>query len=484
MKSTRKTFKTVVQPIRFGMLILASLFLHDAAAETLRLDITPGSLSRALKEAALTPRVLEVTGTGDFRDLRAAASLGPETETLNLSDLKIVSYLSGYKPGGDNGYYEADAIPAYSFALCRARKIILPSSVKAIGEGAFAAASSEFVVLPESLKSLGEFAFASASQLQEISAPSGIEEMSAGVFENCKALRRADFSKSGITLIPERAFAGCSQLHEVALPASLIEIGKEAFAGTKVSGVNLPSGVKISEFAFSGATRLEKIDLSGCGEVGEGAFFFAEELRGIGGMPETMPAMFVAGAKRLVAYSLLLPVDEIGDFALAGNRTVITEFGENLRKVGRRVFHGMPALKGIVAVRLGGSVPEAEEESFDGIEPERIELVVADDSFDLWKNHPEWGKFNVVKASASGISSEAVADADVKLTSGKGWLQIEAPEEIKRLRVYSLDGRLLLDAEPGADSYRFDTSGQDEGIVAVQAEFGHRPVFSRTVVVR
>lgn len=78
-----------------------------------------------------------------------------------------------------------------------------------------------------------------------------VEEITPGLFSNCRELRKLKLG-SGLTTIGDEAFSGCTALTEVVLPPSVETIGASAFAGnSKLASIIMGHNVKsIGEKAF------------------------------------------------------------------------------------------------------------------------------------------------------------------------------------------------------------------------------------------
>ena len=118
-------------------------------------------------------------------------------------------------------------------------------------------------------------------------------------FRDCKSIKTADFSCSGLTQIGGSAFSGCRSLEEISFNGCrcLTEIEGYAFSDCENLKCIYLSGcdnlTEIGNRVFSGCRSLEKIDLSGCHsltEIGRGAFAGCEVLREI-----LLPEEFFAG---------------------------------------------------------------------------------------------------------------------------------------------------------------------------------------------
>ena len=113
---------------------------------------------------------------------------------------------------------------------------IIPSTVNfegtnynviAIADRAFAGSNVTEVVIPNSVKELGEGAFANAYDLQSVTLPLYIDQIPAECFAGTAIVNIA--VPEGVIEVETKAFKDCEMLHTVMLPSSLNYIGSEAF---------------------------------------------------------------------------------------------------------------------------------------------------------------------------------------------------------------------------------------------------------------
>ena len=167
-------------------------------------------------------------------------------------------------------------------------KIILPSTMKTIGEGAFRNCTAlREIVLNEALKEIGGFAFEDCKALEKIwvdngtssqheigklSLPSDLEKIGAYAFSGCSKLQSAEIP-SGISVISAGLFNLCTSLKSVKLPDGITEINVYAFAQcSSLEDIVIPPTVKtIGEHAFEG-----------CGLLRDEALGFGDALTYIG----------------------------------------------------------------------------------------------------------------------------------------------------------------------------------------------------------
>jgi hypothetical protein len=251
--------------------ILAGLALSDDQC---------GGLAYALQDGALT-----VTGDGVVTSECAAPYLPQVTGAVTL------------KPG-------ITKIDKGALSGLKARRVTLPPTLTVIAEYAFADAAISSLTLPPSLESIEAYAFLSAKfssariRIPALTNPSplaflhaqGIEAFEVhpdnpfvasdapgcllskdytvllrfpggsvarthdvnynvtslsphAPFSAATKLTEIDLRLTRITEVPEAAFAGLSALTKVLLPVHVLSIGANAFAGTRVSGLNLPERV-------------------------------------------------------------------------------------------------------------------------------------------------------------------------------------------------------------------------------------------------
>ena len=178
-----------------------------------------------------------------------------------------------------------------------AMEIVVPNSVKIIGEDAFMdCIGITSVVLPDSVQEIGESAFRDCTALTSVVIPDSVQKIGSHAFENCKSLASvkipdsvqkigdyAFYGCSSLTIveipdsvggIAEYAFCECESLISVTIPNSVWGIGEHAFYGcSSLTSVRIPSSVKhIYSSAFSDCTALRKVKIDGEPEIRSSVF--------------------------------------------------------------------------------------------------------------------------------------------------------------------------------------------------------------------
>lgn len=147
------------------------------------------------------------------------------------------------------------------FINCKELKeVVLPRTLRRIGtsdptgcpkilgtmtklEGTFEYTALEEVVIPDSVKYIGEYAFANCSRLQRVVLPDGLKEIRENTFCWCKSLREVVFPE-GLKVVGMEAFEGCEALQSVTLPEGVSSIEQGAFAGCRnLESIYIPDSV-------------------------------------------------------------------------------------------------------------------------------------------------------------------------------------------------------------------------------------------------
>ncbi len=170
---------------------------------------------------------LKIKGTlseADFKTLREMITL----ETLDISNV-------------DN-----EEIPDSAFYDASFSHILLPKSLKKIGQWAFENSSITEMILPEGLKVIGNAAFMGAKKLSKLSIPGSVELVGRWIVQ--QALETTGW------MIPEDA-----AVLELSLAEGIKELAPSAFWGSTVKEVKIPNSVKeIPDWCFA-QSKLEKI---------------------------------------------------------------------------------------------------------------------------------------------------------------------------------------------------------------------------------
>ena len=159
------------------------------------------------------------------------------------------------------------------------------------------------IILPSSIKEIGEYAFQGCSSLKEIGDLSHLEYIYPGTFQDCISLENVDLSSC--VRIYDCAFSGCQSLQTIGSLSKVKYLGWNAFSSCKsLKIIDLSSGVEIGGYAFHNCTNLESVgsldkatinnnafnncqalksvDVSTAKKVGEWAFYYCISLESVG----------------------------------------------------------------------------------------------------------------------------------------------------------------------------------------------------------
>lgn len=135
-----------------------------------------------------------------------------KAEMARLEALKLAAAAQGLKLSDDCktvvGVTEREKV----------KKIVLPSSVTAIGDRAFwDCIALRNITIPDSVTSIGEDSFAHCSALWSITIPDSVTSIGKNAFSGCSALKNVTIPKR-VTAIGNGAFDRCDSLTGIILP--------------------------------------------------------------------------------------------------------------------------------------------------------------------------------------------------------------------------------------------------------------------------
>lgn len=160
---------------------------------------------------------LKVTGSVNSNDFSQFNNAMINLFELDLSDAVLVS----------------DAVPLNAFnSKASLSKIMLPSSVTAIGMNAFNNCKNlkDIFPLPESLTSIGNNAFNGCTSLNgSLVIPNNVSSIGSSAFQACANLSGVLTIPSSVTTIARYAFYKCINISELVLSPTLSSISDQAF---------------------------------------------------------------------------------------------------------------------------------------------------------------------------------------------------------------------------------------------------------------
>ena len=173
------------------------------------------------------------------------------------------------------------SIDDYAFSWSDLESVIIPSTIKSIGDNAFNSCKHlTHIEFNKSIKHISKGMFSFCDNLEEVHLPDWIEEIGDYAFRYCKKLKHVVLPK-GLVVIGVQAFAECHNLESIIIPENVERIGI------------LPQYMRIHE-AFYGCKNLKKVVLNA-----KHLDFFelpdSVQAREIGENAETIPSYFYSG---------------------------------------------------------------------------------------------------------------------------------------------------------------------------------------------
>ena len=349
------------------------------------------------------PDSVTTVGSSAFSECSAltSAHIGRGVEAGQLSDAFTSSrQLSGFTVAPDNASYEA--VDGVLYSKDHTSLVVYPAGkgsgttytvldeTTRIESGAFNSAPLKGVVLPSSLRSIGDWAF-SGSYLESLVLPKAFETFGECAFSGMPSLARVDLG--GTKTIGEQAFLASHALQEVDFRADLgrlTTISAYAFAETGLVSAVLPDSVtSLGDGAFTHSTELKEVHLgSGLTELGARVFTGTTALASLSVDPSNpvlsldgsvlyqqgndgSHLVYAALAAPLPAYSVRPGTAQIDEAAFKGHATLReVVVPEGVKAIGAQAFAGIHEL---TDVALPDSLEEVSD-AFAGTQVETIEF--------------------------------------------------------------------------------------------------------------
>ena len=248
-------------------------------------------------------------------------------------------------------------------------------TVTAIGNNAFAELwELKNVVLPNTLKSIGNGAFYYTS-LTDISIPESVTSIGNYAFKDCD-ITNITLPKN-LTVISEALFAGCTHLKEVEIPNGVTEIGARAFEDNAFKSINLPNGItEIGEKAFNRCSNLTDVNIpNGLTKIKDETFFDCYALKSVQ-IPNSVTSIgnyAFSYCEKLASVEIPGSVTVIGNYAFKDcDALKSVQILNGVTEIGTKAFYDCP----IYRVLLPESVTTVGEEAFSGsyYYPELVQL--------------------------------------------------------------------------------------------------------------
>lgn len=212
--------------LTFMVLSMWLSMLHAQTTKNITVE-EPGTFAEKMGADAATVTHLTISGKLNTKDFTTFSTMKALQE-LDMLNVTIVD-----AKGKSTG-----VIPSYTF---------------------FKKTALQKVVMPTSLKNVGEDAFFKCSALKTVVFSTGVETIGTAAFMGCNSLSEVNLPAT-VSNIKSKAFYGVA-FKDFTAPASLKSIGTNAFYGSKLETVKLNAGLtSIGEAAFGGCHGMRSID--------------------------------------------------------------------------------------------------------------------------------------------------------------------------------------------------------------------------------
>ena len=294
--------------------------------------------------------------------------------------------------------------------------VAIPNGIKSIETWAFYCREITSVTFPDTLETIGGEAFSECEALESIELPNSVTSIEVGAFSSCFYLTHLVLSEN-LQSMEMGAFANCN-IEEVTIPNGIKQISFLTFSGCDaLKRVNLPKGLKrIENYAFDSCENLEDISLpNGLQYIGMGAFERCFQLRHVV-LPESLQeigeyAFDLCNLAVLQVPSrlkiLAIPANERGFSTALSNDESTRTFG--MESVDTILFTGADYDFGTAAVNRANQViflgkPPNNMVSYLN-EVDSGTIYYLDQYAQDWKatSQAEWGKWSLV-----GVTSDQV----------------------------------------------------------------------------
>lgn len=239
----------------------------------------------------------------------------------------------------------------------------------------------EKIVIPNSVKNIGEGAFSSCLSLCDVQFGNAVTTIGTSAFNNCTALANVELPES-LTTIYETAFYNCTSLASIHIPSSVTHIGNQAFnmcsklesvhiddlskwchiniqsynssplaiahklfvKGVEVKELIIPNDVtEISMLAFEGAAVSSVTIPNSVTSIGASAFYNCSEIKQVY-LPESLTRI------EKLAFAQCTGITDV--YCLKSNPSQI-ELGNPIVVSSRLVFEDVPVQNAILHVPRG-----------------------------------------------------------------------------------------------------------------------------------
>ena len=184
-------------------------------------------------------------------------------ESASISSRNVGSWFANCTSVESVTLHGVETIGDYAFAECSKLRSVAfyGDKTNSIGEYAFSHCSSlDNIIIPNSVKSIGNHAFSDCA-LRSITLSNALTSISTGLLRDCRFLLSINIPKN-VKIIGSTAFLGCRQLSSVTFPEGMERIEDNAFYQcSNLASVFIPRSVTNIDGAFGECNKLTSVSV-------------------------------------------------------------------------------------------------------------------------------------------------------------------------------------------------------------------------------
>ena len=390
---TFNAIANIIMRLKFIIsILLASLSLYSFALDV---QCSAGGLHAVVTDMNVT--TLKVTGTMDANDFYFMADNLRKLTTVDLSEVKIVPCHTNQLHYSKFNF-DADELPAGTFASMAVTSVMLPTGLKRIGSAAFADCQRLAQIdLPASLEVIDNYAFAGCTAMTELTLPASVVEVGIGAFMRCSALKTFAVASSGhLTRLGDMALMDCPALTNISLGNTIKSLGSRALTGTGIQALDLRGSSvleEIGDWALT-LTPITSVNLpSSLKQLGNGLFLYDKSLTSVTfGQRLAATGDYAFAGTSLQGKLTFEGLKTLGDYALYNLQSITSvEFPTITEHLGTRSMAGMTGLAELIC--KAQNPPTLGKEVWAGVKQSEVPLSVPKTSIDLYQSSDQWMEF-------------------------------------------------------------------------------------------
>ena len=188
---------------------------QNAFYQTNITDITiPNSVEKIDYAAFQYSKLTSITLSTNIKEIGDLAFSSCSLDTIDFS-----SFTKLERIGAD----------AFNSAFTESTSLLIPESVKSIGERAFSGTGFTSVTIPDSVKAINKNTFSNCENLSNVSIGKGVETIDVMAFYCCRSLTNVNIPEN-VKSIGNSAFESCENLTSITIPNTVTSIGDSAFS--------------------------------------------------------------------------------------------------------------------------------------------------------------------------------------------------------------------------------------------------------------